>query len=173
MNPLRMSRSLESGRARRIGPWGTLTRVVVGVGLLTLALADQPEGWILGLQAHELLLGLVGFPGVMIGIGLLGRRFSAQPLRFTGSIGVAVNAAVLIALFTSAYTAGAAALFYGGSLLAAAWFALPGCEATVVSNLLLDRDDQIGCPTMTPIDVLEAHLGKRGACRPSGHSQSG
>ena len=38
----------------------------------------------------------------------------------------------------------------------AAWRAQPGCEATVLSNLILSRDDQIGCPAFTPIDALEA-----------------
>jgi hypothetical protein len=48
-------------------------------------------------------------------------------------------------------------------MLLAAWRGQAGCEATVVSNLALGRDDQIGCPTFAPIDELEAHLRRRAA----------
>jgi hypothetical protein len=43
----------------------------------------------------------------------------------------------------------------------AAWRAQPGCEATVLSNWILRRDDQIGCPCFTPIDEAEARLSAR------------
>lgn len=49
------------------------------------------------------------------------------------------------------------------TLLIAAWRGQAGCEATVISNLVLGRDDQIGCPTLTPIDAAEAHLWHRAA----------
>lgn len=141
---------------RRIGPIGTTGRICGGAALLALAVADRPYGALLGLQIHDLALGLVVFPAVMTAIGLIGRRSARGPLRFTGPAGLTANTAVIVALFLTPYTAGAAALFYGTSLLIAASRALPGCEATVISNLLLRRDDQIGCPTFTPIDALEA-----------------
>jgi hypothetical protein len=144
--------------SRRIGALGTASRLVVGLGLLGLALADNPAGVLLGLQTRELVLGLGVFPAVMVVTGLLARRFATNPLRLTGPVGLTVNTGVIIALFLTPYTVGAAALFYGASLIAAAWRGLPGCEATVISNLALRRDDQIGCPTFTPIDVLESHL---------------
>lgn len=141
---------------RRIGPIGTTGRICGGLSLLVLAVADRPYGALLGLQIHDLVLGLVVFPAVMAAVGLIGRRYARRPLRFTGPAGLAANTVVIVVLFVTPYTAGAAALFYGTSLLIAAWRALPGCEATVVSNLLLHRDDQIGCPTFTPIDALES-----------------
>jgi hypothetical protein len=144
------------GAARRIGPIGTGTRVVVGLALLGLSLADRPAGVILGLETHELILGLVAFPAVTVVIGLLARGYSDGPLRFTGGAGIAANFAVIVVLFSVPYTAGAAALFYGMSLLVAAWCGRPECEATILSNLILRRDDQIGCPTFTPIDAAEA-----------------
>lgn len=120
------------------------------------------------LQIHDLILGLVVFPAVMAAVGLIGRRYARRPLRFTGPLGLLANTAVIVALFVTPYTAGAAALFYGTSLLIAARRALPGCEATVVSNLLLHRDDQIGCPTFTPIDALEARSHSRRIESPTG-----
>jgi hypothetical protein len=49
------------------------------------------------------------------------------------------------------------------TLLVAAWRGQPGCEATVLSNLILRRDDQIGCPTFSPIDAAEARRAERSA----------
>jgi hypothetical protein len=134
---------------RRIGPIGTTVRVVLGLALLVFAL-------IRGVEPYEPALGLVVFPGIMVGIGLIGQRVLGHPLRFTGPGGIAVNCAAIVVLFVIPYTTGAAALFYGISLVVAAARGAPHCEATILSNLILRRDDQIGCPTMTPIDALEA-----------------
>jgi hypothetical protein len=30
-----------------------------------------------------------------------------------------------------------------------------GCEVTAISNWVLRRDDQVGCPVFTPIDSIE------------------
>jgi hypothetical protein len=62
-------------------------------------------------------------------------------------------------------TAGGAALFYGATLLIAAWRAQPACEATVLSNSILARDDQLGCPVFSLIDQAEARLEARNAGR--------
>ena len=88
-----------------------------------------------------------------------------------GPAGVAVNCAVIVALLANPYTAGGAELFYGITLLVAAWCGQPGCEATILSNLILGRDDQIGCPVFTPIDALEAR--RHGPDqRPANHPQA-
>jgi hypothetical protein len=150
----------------RIGTIGTTSRVLVGLGLLYLALAD---GLSWGLTWREAGLGLVGFPAVMVALGLAARRFAGRPVRFMGPLGLAVNTAVIIVLFLFDYTADAAALFYGITMFVAAWRAQPGCEATVLSNWILRRDDQIGCPTFAPIDELEAALN----ARTRGRAQSG
>jgi hypothetical protein len=137
--------------ARRIGPVGTTFRLVVGLGLLVLALFQERGGHLTwGIQVHEAVLGLMVFPSVMVAIVLMARRSSGGPIRFTGSGGLLVNCAVLVALFSIPYTRGAVALFYGASLLVAAWRGLPGCEATILPNLLFGRDDQIGCPSSRP-----------------------
>jgi hypothetical protein len=72
-----------------------------------------------------------------------------------------LNCAVIVALAVNSYTAGGTELFYGLALLAAAWRALPGREATVLSNWILGRDDQIGCPAFSPIDQVETRLSSR------------
>ena len=146
---MRPTRTMTSGRS--IGPVGTIARAVVGVALLVGALADQS-----GLQVHEAVLGLVVFPAVTVGIGLWAARYAHGPLRFTGLGGMAVNCTIIVTLFVIPATAGAAVLFYGVSLLVGAARGLPHCEDTAISNLILGRDDQIGCPVFTPIDTMEA-----------------
>jgi hypothetical protein len=150
--------------ARRIGRAGTVSRVIAGLGLLYLAVTHGAPSW--RLTWYDAVLGLIAFPAVMVGLGLAARRFAGRDVHFTGPLGVAVNCAVILALATNHYTAGAAEIFYGITLLAAAWCGQPGCEATVLSNLILRRDDQIGCPIFTPIDVLEARRSGRSRRQP-------
>jgi hypothetical protein len=146
------------GTTRRIGRFGTVARVLVGLALFVLAFADQPHAWVWGVEPYELALGLGVFPAVMVGIGLLARRYSDGPLRLTTPAGTTANCLIIIALFAIPFTTGAAALFYGTSLIVGAFQGLPDCEATALSNLILRRDDQIGCPVFTPIDAWEARL---------------
>jgi hypothetical protein len=140
-------------RTRRIGPIGTTTRLIAAAALLYLALFDGAS-W--GLRWYDAVLGLVVLPGLMLTLALVARHRGAGRIRFTGAAGTMLNCAVIVALFANPYTASGAALFYGATLLAAAWRAQPGCEATVISNWILRRDDQIGCPTFSPIDHAEA-----------------
>ena len=154
-----MSADVSAGarrRARRIGPIGTGSRLLVAAGLLYLALF-RGTAW--GLRWYDALLGLVLLPGAMLMLSLVARRRGSGPLRFTGSLGTMLNCVVIVGLLVDPYTARGAELFYGATLLVAAWRGQPGCESTVISNWLLGRDDQVGCPVFSPIDQLEArHL---------------
>jgi hypothetical protein len=141
---------------RDIGPVGTAARVVIGLGLLYIAGGASLLSW--GIEWQDAIIGLVALPALMVALGVVARRFARGPIRFTGPLGIALNCAVVVALIANGYTGGGAMIFYGATLLIAAWRGQAGCEATVVSNWVLGRDDQIGCPTFTPIDELEAHL---------------
>lgn len=154
---------------RRIGAIGTVSRVLVGLGLLYLACTHGGLSW--RLKWYDAVLGLIALPAVMLMIGLAARRVASRDVHFTGPLGLAVNTAVIVALLANRYTAGGAELFYGVTLLVAAWRAQPGCEATILSNLILRRDDQIGCPTFTPVDALEARRSGRGP-RPAEHTRT-
>lgn len=144
---------------RQIGPIGTAARALTGLALLYVAGGATIASW--GIEWQDAAIGLVALPAVMIGLGLLARRCAAGPIRFTGPLGIALNLAVIVALVTNDFTGGGATIFYGATLLIAAWHGQAGCEATVISNLILGRDDQIGCPTLPPIDAAESHLRAR------------
>jgi hypothetical protein len=147
-------------RKRQIGPVGTVARVVSGFGLLYIAGGASIASW--GIEPQEAVVGLIALPAVMIGLGLLARRYAPGPIHFTGPLGVALNLALIVALVGNDLTGPeGATIFYGTTLLIAAWLGRAGCEATVISNLALGRDDQIGCPTLTAIDAAEAHLRRR------------
>ena len=145
-------------RTRRIGPIGTTTRLIAAAALLYLALFNGAS-W--GLRWYDAVLGLVVLPGLMLTIALVARRRGTAPIRCTGATGTMLNCAVIVALLANPYTAGGGALFYGATLIAAARRGQPGSEATVISNWILRRDDQIGCPTFSPIDHAEARRASR------------
>ena len=149
-------------KTRRIGPIGTTTRVLAAAGLLYLALFDGTS-W--GLQWYDAAVGLAVLPAASLAFGLAARRYASGPVRFTGSAGTTANCLLLVALALNPYTVIGAALFYGATLLVATWRDQPGCEGTVVSNVILGRDDQIGCPLFSPIDEAEARLATRKAAR--------
>jgi hypothetical protein len=149
-------------KSRRIGPIGTTTRLVAAAGLLYFAFFDGTR-W--GLEWYDGAVGLAVLPAAGLALGLTARRYASGPVRFMGSAGTTANCLLLVALAVNPYTAGGAALFYGATLLLATWRDQPGCEATVVSNVILGRDDQIGCPLFSPIDEAEARLAARKAAR--------
>ena len=149
-------------KTRRIGPIGTATRLLAAAGLLYLAFFDSAS-W--GFEWYDAAVGLGLLPAASIAFGLGARRYASSPVRFTGSAGTTANCLVLVALGVNPYTAGGAAFFYGTTLIVAAWRDQPGCEGTVLSNLLLGRDDQVGCPLFSPIDEAERRLHARRSAR--------
>jgi hypothetical protein len=157
-------------RTRDIGPIGTTARVLVALALLYVAGGASLSSW--GIELEDAIVGLVALPALMVGLGLAARRYARGPIRFMGPLGIAVNLAVIVTLVSNEHTGGGATIFYGTTLLIAAWLGRAGCEATVISNLALGRDDQIGCPTLTPIDVAEARLRRRPAAAGARYSES-
>ncbi len=156
MRSIRTSNRI-GGRGRGIGPLGTTARVVVGgllVGSVTWGHLDRgfhPSAW---------LLGLLGFPALLVAGQWLRARRTPTPLRATGPLAHAVNVAVFLVLYLWEPTSDAALLFYGASMWLAAARGYAGCEVLAVSNWLLHRDDQVGCAVFWPIDQRE---------HPSGH----
>jgi hypothetical protein len=138
---------------RRIGPVGTASRVIVGLALLYLAGGAGGLSW--GIEWWDALVGLIALPAISVGLGLAARRYADGPVRLTGPLAICVNCLVIVVLAANPYSGPGTLLFYGVTVLVAAWRGQPGCEATVPSNLVLRRDDQIGCPIFAPIDAWE------------------
>jgi hypothetical protein len=138
-----MTTDLESGR--RIGPWGTVARVVVGAAMVAGAA-------LIGIGALEAAIGLIAFPAFTVAVLALRGR-DAPPLSLTSSewccLAVVPGAAAFIFLPV------ASLLFFGASMLLAAARGYGGCEVFAVSNWLRRRDDQIACPLFTPVDSAE------------------
>lgn len=146
---------------RDIGPVGTAARALSGLALLFIAGGATISSW--GIEPQDAVIGLVALPAVMVALGLVAGRYASGPVRFTGPLGIALNLTVIAALIANDITGPeGATIFYATTLLVAAWRGQAGCEGTVISNWVLGRDDQIGCPMFTPIDEVEARF-RRGA----------
>jgi hypothetical protein len=144
--------SQTTGRPRGIGPAGTAARVIVG-GLL---LGSVAQGHVArGFHLSSWVLGLVGFPVLLLAGQWLRARRTPTQLRATGPVGHALNLALFLALYLLEFTSDAALIFYGASMLLAALRGYAGCEVLAVSNWLLRRDDQVGCAVFWPVDQLE------------------
>jgi len=116
-----------------------------------------------GFDPSAWLLGLVGFPALLVVGQWLRARRTPTPLQATGPVAHALNVAVFVVLYLLEPTSDAAPLFYGASMWLAAARGYAGCEVLAVSNWLLRRDDQIGCAVFWPIDQLEQHRTTRRA----------
>jgi hypothetical protein len=150
-------------RRRSIGAIGTAARVVVGLVFLGSVVLGQhrthvtPAPW---------LLGLIGFPVVLLAWQWVRARRTPARLQATGPLGLALNCVVFFALYLTPWYAPALAvssdatlIFYGASMWLAALRGYAGCEVTAVSNWVLHRDDQVGCCLFGPLDHLERHVG--------------
>jgi hypothetical protein len=131
---------------RRIGPWGTIARVLVGGGLIGAAI------WT-GLRWYDLALGLAVLPGATT-LALRFRGRHAPALRFEGPAGHCLACAVAVGILV--LLPQTAMLWYGASMLVVAGRRTTGCEPFAVPNWILGRDDQLACPLFGPIDTAEA-----------------
>ncbi len=131
---------------RRIGSWGTASRLVLG-GLFIYWALGHSVGW------DDAILGLVVFPAA-VSLVLALRGPDARPLRLVGPEGHALNILIWVAAFNLALVP---TLVFGGvTQILAAIRGYAGCELFAVSNWFRQRDDRIGCPVHSLVDALEA-----------------
>jgi len=149
--------------ARAIGTIGTAARTILGSVLLaSVAWGELRAGPRIGL-----VVGLLGFPALLLAWQWLRSRRASTRLRATGPVATAVNCAVGLAVYLTGwyvpvlwFTSDALLAFYGMSMLLAAVRGYAGCEVLAVSNWILRRDDQVGCIVLSSIDNLEGRLGQ-------------
>jgi hypothetical protein len=159
-----------STQRREIGVIGTAARVVLGLVLVVLGVTGARISVIhgqigIGFEPVPVVVGLVGFPAVVLAVQWLRARVAPTHLEATGPGSTALNMLVLAALLLTpwyapplAFTSVAALVFYGASMLLAALRGYSGCEVTAISNWILGRDDQVGCLVLSPVDDLESRL---------------
>jgi hypothetical protein len=145
-----------TNRQRRIGPVGTVVRLLVGLVMVWQLV--QVDG---DFPLWSWILGLVGFPAVLLSWQRwrIGRRPSR--LQATGPLAHVINIGIFLVLYSIEATSDAALVFYGTSMLLAALRGYAGCEVLAVSNWLLRRDDQIGCLLFSPVDMAETQVVRR------------
>ncbi len=156
---------------RQIGPIGTAARIVLGILLLAFGALGARIVLVHGVprlefDAAALVVGLLGFPAVIVAFQWVRARRVRSRLMETGPLATMLNVVVTLGLviviiyFVPAVSfIGAGALvFYGASMLLAAFRGYAGCEVFAVSNWLLHRDDQLGCLWLSPVDLLEQAL---------------
>src|SRR5260370_8014477 len=148
---------------RHIGPIGTTARVVlglflVGYGLIGGTLVVGQGQLRTGFEPLGVLLGLIGFPAILLAWQWLRMRHDATRFEATGPVGTAINMGVFLALFLTpwyarvfSFTSDAALVFYGASMLLAALRGYGGCEGLPIPNWVLHRDDPVGCCFLTPL----------------------
>ena len=155
---------------RLIGPIGTAARVVLGLFLVVYGLVGGTvvvsQGQLrTGFEPLGVLLGLIGFPALLLAWQWLRARHDTTRFEATGPVGTAINMAVFLALFLTpwyarafSFTSDAALVFYGASMWLAALRGYGGCEVLAISNWVLGRDDQVGCFVLSPVDYMERRL---------------
>ncbi len=153
------TRTDEGSDRRDIGPVGTTARVVVGGALLGSLIYGHAVG---PFRPAPWVLGLLGFPALILGGQWWRVRRSPGRIEATGPVAQVLNVAMFAALYfspdyvpTLSATSDAALAFYGVSMLLAALRGYAGCEVLAISNWLLRRDDQVGCLLFGPVDYLE------------------
>jgi hypothetical protein len=142
------------GRSRSIGKLGTAARSVVGVVFLYLGIVGLPPIHLL--PWWQVLIGLIGAPAIVTLLQLARLQFARDRLDQTGIVAVVINFLVFVMLLIFEPTRGVTLVFLGSAMLFAAARGAGGCEIVAVSNWLLRRDDQIGCPLFWPVDRYEA-----------------
>jgi hypothetical protein len=137
-----------------IGPAGIAARALAGSTLVGLELFWRDPKWWDPIVA----IGMAAFVTILLAVRA---RYVAEPVRATGPVAHVLTVVLAAFLMIQPPTSGGALLFYGGSMLVAAWRRQCGCEMTVASNAILQRDDQIGCALFWPVDVVERTLRRR------------
>lgn len=89
-----------AGQQRAIGTIGTAARVGLGLGLVGSVVWGE---WTKGFHLASWVLGLMGFPAVLLGWQWVRARLTTAPFRATGPLGFALNCAIFLALYLTPF----------------------------------------------------------------------
>lgn len=144
------------GRGRELGRYGTAARAAVGIAFLYLGVVGLPPVHLLAWW--QILIGLVGFPAVVAALQLGRLLFTRERLTLNGPVALIINFVVFLALVIFEPTRGATLTFLGAAMIFAAVRGVGGCEVISISNWVLGREDELGCPLFWPIDSRESRV---------------
>ncbi len=149
------------GFHREIGPISTIIRLVLGVFLVGF-IAYGEISHVGHLIPATWLLGLLGFPALVISWHLWRIRRRSAPFVDDSSLGIVLSLVLPLAVYLLGwlvkplwFTSDATLIYVGSSLILAGLRGSAGCEVLALSNWLLGRTDQIGCAFLSPIDALD------------------
>ncbi len=152
--------------SREIGTAGTVARASLGVFMVGSVVLGHVRG---DFDPLPFVLGLVLFPGVVLGWQGWRARRNPERLVATGPVAHVLTVVVFLALYFTWWYApavsalsDAALLFYGTSMIAAVAKGYGGCEVLAISNWILRRDDQVGCMLFAPVDRAERQWRRHG-----------
>ena len=145
-------------RRRHIGALGTVARLALGGYLLGSVIYGHI---VRGFHLLPWVEGLVIFPAVILVWHWLRIRRNPNEFKNISFPAIVFNFGLFWLLYFIPATSDMALIFYGTSILLAGVRGYSGCEILAISNVILRRDDQIGCAVFTPIDLLERRVLKR------------
>lgn len=131
----------------------------MGVAFLYLGVVGLPP--IQLLPWWQVIIGLLGAPAMVTLVQLDRLAFTRDRLVQTSMVALVINFVVFVALAIFEPTRGATLVFLGPAMLFAAARGAGGCEIVAVSNWLLRRNDQIGCPLFWPVDAYKPGLSRQ------------
>ncbi len=108
------------------------------------------------------MLGLLVFPALFTIWQYERARRNPARLEANGPIASILNIVLFFVFYFTflyapaiSFMSDAVLIFYGLSMLLAAFRGYGGCESLAISNWLLKRDDQLGCLLFSPLDAAE------------------
>ncbi len=138
---------------REIGTIGTISRLLIAPFFIYWGFDSPMATWYF--YWYQIPLGLIGIPILVAIFQKIRSLFNEQPLQATGFGGTVLNLLFLAVLFNFEFFHNATFFYLGFSMLLAAVIGYAGCETMAVSNLILNRKDEVGCVLFSAFDFIE------------------
>jgi len=142
-------------RRRHIGALGTIARLALGGYLAGSVIYGHI---VRGFHLLPWVEGLIIFPAVVLLWHWLRIRRNPSEFKNISMPAIIFNFGLFWLFYFITVTSDMALIFYGTSILLAGVRGYSGCEILAISNVILRRDDQIGCAVFTPLDLLEQRV---------------
>lgn len=142
-------------RRRHIGALGAIARLALGGYFVGSVIYGHI---VRGFHFLPWVEGLIIFPAVILLWHWLRIRRNPSEFKNISMPAIIFNFGLFWLVYFIPATSDMALIFYGTSILLAGVRGYSGCEILAISNVILRRDDQIGCAVFTPLDLLEQRV---------------